>query len=98
MNRFDRILVLDDNTQMPHSAFAGRTPDEMYFVKAVDLPAQLAAARSKAHVLLRPARAGIVGGMTRSIKTGERHWRHGRALRPWISRMTTATTARSRRM
>jgi transposase InsO family protein len=36
------------NTQMPHSAFAGQTPDEMYFGTAVDLPAQLAAARSEA--------------------------------------------------
>ena len=33
---------------MPHSAFAGQTPDEMYFGTAVDLPAQLAAARNKA--------------------------------------------------
>jgi transposase InsO family protein len=36
------------NTQMPHPAFSGQTPDEMYFITAVDLPAQLAAARSKA--------------------------------------------------
>jgi hypothetical protein len=49
-------------------------------------------------VLLRPARAGVVVEMIRSIKTGERHWRHGRALRPWTSRMTTATTARTSRM
>src|ERR1019366_407923 len=47
-----RVLVAffieQHNTQMPHSAFAGQTPDEMYFGTAVDLPAQLAAARSKA--------------------------------------------------
>ena len=36
------------NTQMPHPAFSGQTPDEMYFGTAVDLPAELAAARSKA--------------------------------------------------
>jgi len=36
--------------QMPHSAFSGQTPDEMYFGTAVDLPAQLAAARIKTRV------------------------------------------------
>ena len=36
------------NTQMPHPAFSGQTPDEMYFGTAVDLPAELAAARSTA--------------------------------------------------
>jgi transposase InsO family protein len=43
-----RFFVEEHNTQMPHSAFAGQTPDEMYFGTAVDLPAQLATARSKA--------------------------------------------------
>jgi putative transposase len=47
-----RVLVAffieQHNTQMPHSAFSGQTPDEMYFGTAVDPPAQLAAARSKA--------------------------------------------------
>ena len=37
------FFVEEHNTQMPHSAFAGQTPDEMYFGTAVDLPAQLAA-------------------------------------------------------
>ncbi|HEX7501101.1 MAG TPA: hypothetical protein VF524_12465 [Polyangia bacterium] len=42
------FFIEEHNTQMPHSAFAGQTPDEMYFGTAVDLPAQLAASRSKA--------------------------------------------------
>jgi hypothetical protein len=42
------FFVEQHNTQMPHSAFSGQTPDEMYFGTAVDLPAQLAAPRSKA--------------------------------------------------
>ena len=33
---------------MPHAAFHGQTPDEMYFGTAANLPAELAAARSKA--------------------------------------------------
>jgi transposase InsO family protein len=43
-----RFFVEEHNTQMPHSAFSGQTPDEMFFGTAVDLPAQMAAARSKA--------------------------------------------------
>ena len=42
------FFVEEHNNQMPHSAFSGQTPDEMYFGTAVDLPAELAAARSKA--------------------------------------------------
>jgi transposase InsO family protein len=42
------FFVEQHNTQMPHSAFTGQTPDEMYFGTAVDLPAQLSAARIKA--------------------------------------------------
>jgi transposase InsO family protein len=36
------------NTQMPHAAFHGQTPDEMYFGTAPNLPAELAAARKEA--------------------------------------------------
>ena len=42
------FFIEEYNTQMPHPAFSGQTPDEMYFGTAVDLPAELAAARSKA--------------------------------------------------
>ena len=36
------------NTQMPHPAFNGQMPDEMYFGTAANLPAELAAAREQA--------------------------------------------------
>jgi hypothetical protein len=42
------FLIEQHNAQMPHSAFCGQTPDEMYFGTAADLPAQLASARSEA--------------------------------------------------
>ena len=54
LDSIERLRVLVDffvekhNTQMPHAAFHGQTPDEMYFATAVYLPAQLAMARSKA--------------------------------------------------
>jgi hypothetical protein len=42
------FFVEAHNTQMPHSAFNGQTPDEVYFGTAATLPDQLAAARKVA--------------------------------------------------
>jgi hypothetical protein len=33
---------------VPHSAFAGQTPDEMYFERGAQIPVKLAAARTRA--------------------------------------------------
>jgi transposase InsO family protein len=42
------FFVEQHNTKMPHAAFNGHTPDEMYFGTAPNLGAQLAAARASA--------------------------------------------------
>ena len=42
------FFVEAHNTQMPHPAFRGQTPDEMYFATGANLPDELAAARAKA--------------------------------------------------
>lgn len=42
------FFVEKHNAQMPHAAFHGQTPDEMYFGTAANLPAELAAAREQA--------------------------------------------------
>jgi transposase InsO family protein len=42
------FFVEKHNTQMPHAAFHGQTPDEMYFGTAANLPVELAAAREQA--------------------------------------------------
>jgi transposase InsO family protein len=42
------FYVAEHNSRLPHSAFAGQTPDEMYFGTGDDVPAQLAAARKAA--------------------------------------------------
>jgi hypothetical protein len=39
------------NSQVPHSAFRGQTPDEMYFGTGEAVPAQLEAARAEARRL-----------------------------------------------
>jgi putative transposase len=39
------FYVDEHNTQLPHSAFRGQTPDEMYFGTGNDIPAELEAAR-----------------------------------------------------
>jgi hypothetical protein len=40
--------VLEHNTVIPHSAFKGQTPDEMYFGSATTIPEVLGAARTAA--------------------------------------------------
>jgi hypothetical protein len=42
------LYVEQHNIQMPHAAFHGQTPDEMYFGTAANLPAELAAAQEQA--------------------------------------------------
>ena len=48
-----RFYVHEHNTRLPHSAFQGQTPDEMYFQNGDHIPRQLEAARQEA----RQARA-----------------------------------------
>ena len=48
VRRLVEFYVTEYNTVLPHSAHAGRTPDEVYFERAVELPDQLADARTKA--------------------------------------------------
>jgi hypothetical protein len=42
------FFVEAHNAQMPHAAFRGHTPDEMYFGTATNLGDELAAARKRA--------------------------------------------------
>ena len=42
------FYVQEHNTRLPHSAFRGQTPDEMYFDTGGSVPAELEAARKKA--------------------------------------------------
>lgn len=42
------FYVEEHNSVMPHSAFKGQTPDEMYFGKGEEIPDQLAEARAEA--------------------------------------------------
>ncbi len=42
------FYVDEHNARLPHSAFRGQTPDEMYFGTGNDIPIQLEAARKSA--------------------------------------------------
>ena len=42
------FFVDEHNTKMPHAAFRGQTPDEVFFGTALNLAAELDDARSKA--------------------------------------------------
>jgi transposase InsO family protein len=48
LRRFVEFYVNQHNSVLPHSAFRGQTPDEMYFHTGDDIPEQLEAARLKA--------------------------------------------------
>lgn len=47
------FYVEEHNTRLPHSAFRGQTPDEMYFGTGKDIPHQLEAARKAARLSRR---------------------------------------------
>ncbi len=48
LTRLIGFYVEQHNCEMPHSAFAGQTPDEIYFGRGADVSAELAAARLRA--------------------------------------------------
>ena len=48
LKRLVTFYVEQHNSVMPHSAFAGQTPDEIYFGRAADVSDDLAAARLQA--------------------------------------------------
>jgi len=45
-----RFYVQEHNSRLPHSAFRGQTPDEMYFKRGDSIPAKLEAARQEARM------------------------------------------------
>jgi len=44
VRRLTSFYVVEHNTKMPHAAFHGQTPDEVYFRRGDDVPDQLAEA------------------------------------------------------
>jgi hypothetical protein len=48
VSRLVTDYVRDHNELITHAAFAGQTPDEVYFGRAAELPADLGAARASA--------------------------------------------------
>lgn len=48
VRRHVEFYVAEYNTTIPHSAFGGQTPDEIYFGRGEGIPEQLALARAKA--------------------------------------------------
>ena len=54
------FYVVEHNTRLPHSAFHGQTPDEMYFETGDDIPKRLESARTVA----RQTRMAVNRAMT----------------------------------
>ncbi len=45
VRRLVAFYITEHNSRLPHSALGGRTPDEVYFDRATDVPEELAAGR-----------------------------------------------------
>ena len=56
------FFVDEHNTKMPHAAFRGQTPDEVFFGTAPNLPVELDAARAKARELRLAANRSVSCG------------------------------------
>ena len=50
VERLVGFYVNEHNTWIPHSAFQGQTPDEIYFGRGFQVPEQLAKAREQARI------------------------------------------------
>jgi hypothetical protein len=48
VRRHVTFYVTAHNREIPHAAFRGQTPDEMYFGKGADIPDRLATAKKEA--------------------------------------------------
>ena len=48
VRRLVTFYVASHNAEIPHSAFRGRTPDEVYFGRGQEIPDRLGAARQQA--------------------------------------------------
>ncbi len=75
VRRLVDFYVIEHNTNLPHSALGGRTPDEVYLDQGADVPEKLAAARLPREQLgLRPT--VLVGAKCASPRRSRRSGRH----------------------
>ena len=65
--RLVTFYVAAYNSQVPHSAFRGQTPDEIYFSTGVEVPLSLEAARKRAQRARRAANRGTDCGACRGL-------------------------------
>jgi putative transposase len=56
------FFIDEHNTKMPHAAFRGQTPDEVFFGTASNLSAEMDAARAKARELRLAANRSLTCG------------------------------------
>ena len=61
MRRLVAFYVEAHNTEIPHSAFRGQIPDEMYYGRGKDVPDRLKAAKTRAARLMANRGAACSG-------------------------------------
>ena len=50
VERLVKFYVEEHNVHLPHTAFSGQTPDEMYFGRGEDIPEELKKRRKQAQL------------------------------------------------
>ena len=72
MENLVQFNVAEHNTHLPHSAFRGQTPDEIYFGTNEDIPGQLKESRATAQSRTRPSptQNGLGIGIHTGIPSG----------------------------
>ena len=83
IRRLVAFYVSAHNSEIPHSAFRGQTPDEMYFGYAEGIPEQLEAAKRVARKMRTEANAALSCGMCsgwRPRRSGKHSPQHRRPI------------------
>jgi transposase InsO family protein len=72
VERLTRFYVDEHNTRLPHSAFRGQTPDEMYFGTGPDVPDELEVQRCAARKARMEANRAVVCRVCEPVTVGGR--------------------------
>jgi hypothetical protein len=89
VRRLVAFYVAAHNTQVPHAAFRGQTPDEMYYSRGAGVPQQLAEGKRAARQARRAANRARWCARRRARRRHVRSW----WSRRWGARLLEATWA-----
>ena len=71
VERLTEFFVSEHNTRLPHSAFRGQTPDEMYFGTGGAVPDDLESRRKEARAKRREVNRTAACAVCEPLRVGE---------------------------